>query len=166
MKKILVLFAIIFAMGLYASDQYVVVTTTIGDIETVVTSDTLEYADTNEHGFNLNANWTTNDNYDIYYYSAYVVEIQVIYRGNPNNVNLTIGVASSGQNLTVANAITQFDSDYWLTEVIDLNTSGGTGTECFLIPEALLNGKYIYFKYQYSGDPGNDPKIAIFVTRI
>lgn len=166
MKKTLILLAVLIIATGAVADRYIIATTTVGEIETVVTSAALTYADTNEHGFNLDANWTTNDNYDILYYSAYVVEVQVIYAGNPGDVNLTIGVASSGQNLTVANALTQFDSDYWVTEVIDLNTSGGTSTECFLVPEGFLNGKYLFFKYAYSGDPTNDPKIAIFVTRI
>ena len=165
MKKILVLIAILLATGLVAVDRYTIAATTIGDIETVATLDTIAYASTNELAFTLDSGLAY---YEIpaQYYSSYVVTVQVTYRGNPANVNLTIGTASCGHELTAANAISQLDSDFWATKVIDLNTVGGTGTEYYLLPDCLLNGKYIYFKYQYSGDCTTDPKIAIFINKI
>jgi hypothetical protein len=184
MKKIYIAIILIVAVSLFAAQratepweftekELTHKNVTIGDYDstlrenyqtvTVVTSDTLAYVDTNEHAFTL-------DNalgyYEVNLYSAYVVEVQIIYRGNPNDVNLVISTASSGQELSAANAISQLDDDYWASKTIDLNTSGGTGTEYYLLPDALFNGEHIYFKYSYSGDPGNDVKVAIFVTRI
>jgi len=171
MKKILILMAILVATSIMAADRYQVSMSTIGyvsegadhTIETVVTSAALTYANTNENAFTLDSG---NAFYKIEMYKDYVVTVQVIYAGNPNDVNLTIGTASCGHELTAANAISQLDTDFWSTEVINLDTSGGTDTDYYLIPDCLLNGKYLYFKYQYSGDPGNDPKIAVFVNRI
>jgi len=39
-------------------------------------------------------------------------------------------------------------------------------TEYYLVPDCLLNGKFIYFKYAYSADPTNDVKVAIFINKI
>lgn len=163
MKKILVLLMVVIGILLFAADEYTVQLATVGDQETVVTSAVLTYADNNEHAFTLD---NAQAYFDIYYYAGYSIEIQIIYTGNPNDVNLLIGVGTSGQSVTAINAISQFDVDYWAVKTIDLNTSGGTSTECFLLPEGLLSGKYLYFKHQYSGDPGNDPKIAIYITKI
>ena len=131
--------------------------------EVIVTGAALTYASTSQLAFTLDSVLAY---YLIELYSSYVVEVKITYAGNPNDVNLTIGQASSSYALTAANAISQLDTDYWTTEVIDLNTAGGTGTEYYLVPDALLNGKYIYFSYQYSGDPGNDPVVELKITRI
>ena len=171
MKKILILMAILIATSLVAVDRYTESMSTIGyvfdgadhTIETVVTSAALTYVSTTDTIFTLDSGAAF---YKMEMYKDYVVTVQVIYAGNPNDVNLTIGTASCGHELTALNAISQLDSDFWSTEVINLDTSGGTDTDYYLIPDCLLNGKYLYFKYQYSGDPGNDPKIAIFVNRI
>ena len=168
MKKILALLAVlIIATGLVAADRYIVATTTIGndrsDGEVVVTLAALTYASTSELAFTLDSGKAY---YNIGYYSSYVLEVKITYAGNPNNVNLTIGQASSTYELTGAKAIAELDSDYWVTEVIDLDTSGATSTDYYLVPDALLNGKYIYFKYQYSGDPVNDPTVELKLTRI
>jgi len=172
MKKILVLMMVIlFTASLMGADRYITSMATIGNvdgtndhtIETVVTSAALTYVSTTDTIFTLDSGAAF---YKMEMYKDYVVTVQVIYAGNPNDVNLTIGTASCGHELTALNAISQLDSDFWSTEVINLDTSGGTDTDYYLIPDCLLNGKYLYFKYQYSGDPGNDPKIAIFVNRI
>jgi len=171
MKKILILLAILFAMSLWSADRYEISMATIGNvdgtndhtIETVATSDTIAYADTNEHAFTLDSG---NAAYIANMYKDYVVTVQIVYRGNvSNSATLTIGTASCGHELTAANAIAQLDSDFWSTEVITLTASSGT-TEYYLIPDCLLNGKYIYFKYAYSADPVNDVKVAIFINRI
>ncbi len=171
MKKILILLAVLIATGLFGVDRYITSLATIGNvdgtndhvIETVVSSAVLAYTNTNETAFTL-------DSGEAYYiaemYKSYVVTVQVIYTGNPNDVNLTIKTASCGHELTAANAISQLDSDFWSSKVIDLNTSGGTGTEYYLVPDCLLNGKFLYFSFTYSGDPSHDPKIAIFINKI
>lgn len=163
MKKIFLIIMVLVAFSLFA-DRYTEALATInGTTETVVTEDTLEYADTNEHAFTL----TNGGAYvDIEYWKDYVCEIKVYYDGDPNDVNLTVGMASSNQALTAANAVSQLDTDYWATEVIDLDTGGDTTTDYYLLDDGYLNGKYIYFKYQYSGDPGNDPIVTVYLNKI
>lgn len=163
MKKIILGLALILMIGLVWADRYTEALATVGTSQTIVTLDTLAYADTNEHAFTLDSGQAY---FDLEYWSDYIIEIQVTYRGNPGNVNLLVSYASSGIALTAANAISQLDTAYWTTETIDLNTSGGTATEYYLLDGGTLNGKYIYFKYAYSGDPTNDPKIALHITRI
>jgi hypothetical protein len=139
----------------------------LGDV--IVTGAVLTYASTSELAFTLDNGLAY---YPIEVYGSYVLEVKVTYNGNPADVNLTIGQASSSYALTAANAISQLDSDYWVTEVIDLDTSGTGTIDYYLVPDALLNGKYIYFKYQYSGDPDvgggsvNDPTVELKLTRI
>ena len=101
-------------------------------------------------------------------YKNLIAEITVLYTGNPNDVDLTFGMATSNIELTGANAIANLDSAYWATKVIDLNTSGGTGTEyyTFKIAQEDIKGKFVYFKYKYEGDPGNDPNITFNLNYI
>lgn len=163
MKKILVLLALAFSILLCTADVHVMQLATVGVKRTVVTSAALTYADTDQHGFGLDNGM---EYYEIYYYGAYAIEYQIIYTGNPNDVDLTLSAISSTQSLTCAEVIAQFDeADDWAIETIDLNTSGGTSTKCGIFPESLLNGRFFYFTYQYSGDPGKAPKVAIFLTR-
>ena len=164
MKKILIV-AMVLMMGVvFAQNRFEIALSTIDpDTEIVVTEDTLAYADTNEHAFTLT---NTQAYVDLYYWKDYVCEIKVYYNGNPNDVNLTIGYASSNQSMTAALAITQLDTDYWTTEVIDLDTAGDTTTDYILLDGGTLNGRYLYLKYQYSGDPGNDPIITVYLNKI
>ena len=116
----------------------------------------LVYADANEHALVATPN-------SLEYYKEIVAEIKITYTGNPADKNLTFGIATSNYELTGANAISQLDSEYWSTNVIDLNTSGGTSTEYYLItiPASDIKGKYLYSKYQYEGEPTNDPTVEV-----
>jgi len=118
-------------------------------------SATLVYADANEHALGTVQT--------IEYYKEVVVEIKLTYAGNTADKDLTFGIATSNYELTGANAISQLDSAYWSTKVIDLNTSGGTSTEYYLItiPASDIKGKYLYSKYQYEGEPTNDPTVEV-----
>lgn len=137
-------------------------TTTIdGDAVDIYSSATLTYADTSEHEFAASPT-------ELEYYKNLAFEIEITYDGNPSDVNLTVGFATSNKELTGANAISQLDSDYWETLQIDLNTSGGTDTEYYLvrIPAYEINGKFVYAKYQYSGDPSNDPTVEVTLNKV
>ncbi len=128
----------------------------VGDQYNLHASATLTYADNNEHA--LEAKPT-----ELKLYREVVVEIKLTYAGNPADKNLTFGIATSNYELTGANAISQLDSEYWTTKVIDLNTSGGTSTEYYLItiPASDIKGKYLYSKYKYEGEPTNDPTVEV-----
>ena len=173
MKKILVLMAILIAVSLMGADRYMTSLATIGNtygtndhiIDTIVSSDTIAYASTSELTFTL-------DSGEAFYiakmYKSYVVTVQIIYRGNvSNSATLTIGTASAGHELTAAKAISELDDDFWSEEVITLTAAASADdTEYYLVPDCLLNGKFIYFKYNYSADPTNDVKVAIFINKI
>lgn len=124
-------------------------------------SATLDYADTNEHALEDTPR-------QIEYYKDYIVEFKITYAGNPDDVNLILGVATSNIELTGDNAVSQLSSDYWETKTIDLNTAGGTSTEYYRIRITAneINGKNLYTKYQYSGDPSNDPTVEATLNMI
>ncbi|MBC8384872.1 MAG: hypothetical protein H8E57_05090 [Candidatus Cloacimonetes bacterium] len=128
---------------------------------TIFTSATLTYADTNEHALASAAT-------EIKAYADYVLEIKITYAGNPNDVYLTIGATTTNQVLTGDQAFAQLTSEYWSTNEIDLNTSGGTDTFSHKLRLAAtdLLGKYLHTKYEYSGDPGNDPTVAVTLNKI
>ena len=128
---------------------------------TVHTQATITYADTSEHA--LEATPT-----ELTYYKNCKLRIPITYTGNPGDVNLTIGAATADIELTGAQALAQFSSDFWTTKVIDLNTSGGTSTfqELLEIDAADINGQYLYTKYQYSGDPSNDPSVGVILSKV
>ena len=128
---------------------------------TIHTQAALTYADTDEHTLETAPEELT-------YYKNIKFRIPVTYTGNPNDVNLTIGVATSDIELTGAQALAQFSSDFWTTKIIDLNTSGGTSTfqELLEIDASEINGQYVYTKYQYSGDPGNDPSVGVILSKV
>ncbi len=166
MKKVLVLLMVVFSVLLLTAEDNVYITelATIGMKQTVITSAVVTYADTDPHGFTLDNGLYA---FDILYYAGYALEYNITYTGNPNDVDLVISVISITQWLDVADAITQFDEPGdWAIETIDLNTSGGTSVKSGFIPEGLLNGRFIYFIYEYSGDPGNDPVFELFITKI
>ena len=130
----------------------------------LVASATLTYADANEHSLATPVKGLG--------YKDYFIVIKITYDGVPNDVDLTFGMASCPYELTGANGITYMndtsaDSDWWSTEVIDL-LSGGAGTEVRLhyCASGFLNGNWLYFKYQYSGDPGNDPTIEVELVAV
>ena len=142
-------------------DRYGLNATTIdGTQHNLFTSATLVYADANEHALG--------DVKEMEYYKDLVAEIKLTYAGNPADKNLTFGIATSNYELTGANSISQLALNYWSTVVIDLDTSGGTSTDYYKIniPASEINGKYLYSKYQYEGEPTNDPTVEVKLNYI
>ena len=151
------------------ADRYSIAAETVGykplglsALRTLVTDATLAYADTNVHLFTL-----ATENPIIEYFKTYGLLIKVTYQTNPNDVNLTIGSLSLPEaNTTPLTAATLVESTAWDSKVIDLNTSGGTNVEYYFLDDIIIRGNYIYLKYQYSGDPGNDPKVEIKLVEV
>ena len=106
---------------------------------------------------------------EIEYYKDLVAEFKVTTNANTADVNLTVGMATSNYELTGANAL-KLDSDYWTTKVINLtNASAETNYYTVTINANEIKGKFVYFKFQYSGDPvgtTSDPVVEVFLNLI
>jgi len=160
MKKILVIIGLLMLVGfVFGQTRYEEAMATIDPTPITIVSDTLYSTDTGSYA--LAAAPT-----EIEYYKAYEAEIKIEYNGNPNNVNLIIGYASSMYELTGANAVLYFMSAKWTTLTIDLNTSGGTSTYYTELTGGTLVGKYIYFYHAFSGDPGNNPTVTVTLNKL
>ena len=106
---------------------------------------------------------------EIEYYKDLVAEFKVTTNASTADVNLTVGMATSNYELTGANAL-KLDSDYWTTKVINLtNASAETNYYTVTINANEIKGKFVYFKFQYSGDPvgtTSDPVVEVFLNQI
>jgi len=141
-------------------DRYGIANTTIdGTQHAVFDSAVLTYANTNETALIATP-------LEIDYLKGQVLEIKVVTSGSTQAKVLTIGVATSNEELTGANAVTQLTSNYWKTVAITLNAGVATYYYPKKLTESDLLGKYLYVKYQYAEDPVGDPTITVTLNKI
>lgn len=142
------------------ADRYIIAATTMDkDVKVIRASTTLAYADTNEHALNE----TPEENEC---YQDLVLEITVTVLDTTTAQSLTIGLASSNEELTGTEAIDQFESAYWETKVITLKTAAHTDKYLVRVAANELNGKYIYTKYAYGADPTGEPVVGANLNSI